>query len=383
MKRNFIICYLLIALFSISGYSQKIVKGNFILTDSQETYTPSFKIDGINKPIKNVILMIGDGMGLAHISSAMYANRGKLTLTNLRTCGYVRTQSASDFTTDSAASGTAYATGLKTTNKFLGLNPDKQVIENLPEKLFPEGIISGIVTTDYTDGATPAAFYAHQPNRSMSKEIWADLPNSKLTFFSAGHAELLAAQEQITQEAMNKAFTVVNNPNDQAIASSNKLCYLPPKGETESVNDPRRNNYLPQTTQMAIDYLSKKSKKGFFLMIEGARIDKSSHQNDYQAVLREVLDFDKAIEIAIRFAEKDGNTLVVISADHETGALSLSGGDMKRGKIEGIFVSGGHTPIMVPLFAYGPQSHLFTGVQENSDVSNKIYSIFQNKKKHK
>lgn len=118
-------------------------------------------------------------------------------------------------------------------------------------------------------------------------------------------------------------------------------------------------------------------------MIEGARIDKSSHQNDYQAVLREVLDFDKAIEIAIRFAEKDGNTLVVISADHETGALSLSGGDMKRGKIEGIFVSGGHTPIMVPLFAYGPQSHLFTGVQENSDVSNKIYSIFQNKKKHK
>lgn len=383
MKQKFMICYLLAMFFSISAYTQKIVKGDFTLTDAQETYTPSFKIDGIDRPIKNVILMIGDGMGLAHISSAMYANHGKLTLTQLRTCGYVRTQSASDFTTDSAASGTAYATGHKTTNKFLGLNPEKQIIENLPEKLSSKGIISGVVTTDYADGATPAAFYAHQPNRGMSKNIWADLPNSKLTFFSAGHAELLAAQERTTQEAMNKTFTVVNNPNDQAITNSKKLCYLPPKGETESVNDSRRGNYLPQTTQMAIDYLSKKSEKGFFLMIEGARIDKSSHQNDYQAVVREVLDFDKAIEMAIRFAEKDGNTLVVISADHETGALSLSGGDMERGKIEGIFVSGGHTPIMVPLFAYGPQSHLFTGVQENSDVSNKIYNIFQTKRKHK
>ena len=383
MKRKFIICYLLATLFCINGYTQKIVKGDFTLTSAQETYTPSFKIDGVDKPIKNVILMIGDGMGLAHISSAMYANRGELTLTNLRTCGYVRTQSASNFTTDSAASGTAYATGHKTTNKFLGLSPEKQIIENLPEKLSSKGIISGVVTTDYTDGATPAAFYAHQSNRSMSKEIWADLPNSKLTFFSAGYAELLTAQEQATQEAMNKAFTVVNDPSNQAIASSERLCYLPPKGETESVNDFRRSNYLPQTTQMAIDYLSKKSKKGFFLMIEGARIDKSSHKNDYQAVIREVLDFDKAIQAAIRFAEKDGNTLVIISADHETGALSLSNGDMEKGKIEGIFVSGGHTPIMVPLFAYGPQSRLFTGIQENSDVSNKIYNLFQAKRKHK
>lgn len=383
MKRKFIICYLLATFFCISGYTQKIVKGDFVLTNAQETYTPSFKIDGIDKPIKNVILMIGDGMGLAHICSAMYANRGELTLTQLRTCGYVKTQSASNFITDSAASGTAYATGHKTTNKFLGLSPDKQIIENLPEKLSSKGIISGVVTTDYTDGATPAAFYAHQSNRSMSKEIWADLPNSKLTFFSAGYAELLTTQEQATQNAMNQAFTVVDNPNDQTIASSKRLCYLPLKGETESVNDSRRSNYLPQTTQMAIDYLSKKSKKGFFLMIEGARIDKSSHKNDYQAVVREVLDFDKAIQVAIRFAEKDGNTLVIISADHETGALSLSNGDIEKGKIEGIFVSGGHTPIMVPLFAYGPQSRLFTGVQENSDVSNKIYNLFQTKKRLK
>lgn len=129
------------------------------------------------------------------------------------------------------------------------------------------------------------------------------------------------------------------------------------------------------TTQMAIDYLSSRSTNSFFLMAEGARIDKSAHSNDYSAVVREVLDFDKAVEAAIRFAEKDGNTLVIISADHETGALALRDGNIKEVKTKAMFVSKGHTPIMVPLFAYGPQSKLFGGVQENSDVSNKIFQL--------
>ena len=127
-------------------------------------------------------------------------------------------------------------------------------------------------------------------------------------------------------------------------------------------------------TRKAIDKLSK-NPNGFFLMVEGARIDKSAHSNDYSAVVREVLDFDKAVEAAIRFAEKDGNTLVIISADHETGALALRDGNIKEGKMKAMFVSKGHTPIMVPLFAYGPQSKLFGGVQENSDVSNKILQL--------
>lgn len=151
-------------------------------------------MDATDKPVKNVILMIGDGMGLAHICSGMYANQGQLTITNLKTCGFVRTQSANKFTTDSAASGTAYSTGKKTKNGALGMDENNQVIPNLPEKLSGYGYISGIVTTDNLDGATPAAFFAHQPERGMSKEIWADLPNSKLTFFSAGSYELFEKQ---------------------------------------------------------------------------------------------------------------------------------------------------------------------------------------------
>lgn len=354
--------------------AQEIVKGDFKNENPQSSYVPSFDMDATDKPVKNVILMIGDGMGLAHICSGMYANQGQLTITNLKTCGFVRTQSANKFTTDSAASGTAYSTGKKTKNGALGMDENNQVIPNLPEKLSGYGYISGIVTTDNLDGATPAAFFAHQPERGMSKEIWADLPNSKLTFFSAGSYELFEKQAPNVQKEIKKEFTIIEEPNDKAIKKSKKLGYLPTKSKTASVNE-NRGDFLPSTTKMAIDYLSSRSTNGFFLMVEGARIDKSAHNNDYSAVVREVLDFDKAVEAAIRFAEKDGNTLVIISADHETGALALRDGNIKEGKMKAMFVSKGHTPIMVPLFAYGPQSKLFGGVQENSDVSNKILQL--------
>lgn len=354
--------------------AQEITKGDFKNTNPQSTYTPSFSVDGVDKPVKNIILMIGDGMGLAHICSGMYANQGALTLTNLKTCGFVRTQSANKFTTDSAASGTAYSTGQKTNNGALGVDINKQSIQNLPEKLDKDGYISGIVSTDNLDGATPSAFFAHQPDRGMSKEIWADVANGKLTFFSAGSYEQFKDQPESTQKAIEKRYTIIEEPDAKAIQKSKRLGYLPTKSKTASVNS-NRGDYLPATTQMAIDYLSARSTNGFFLMVEGARIDKSAHDNDYQAVVREVLDFDKAIEAAIRFAEKDGNTLVIISADHETGALALRDGNIKEGSVKGIFVSKGHSPIMVPLFAYGPQSRMFTGIQENSDVSNKIYEL--------
>ncbi len=366
--------FILSLFFCYQLQAQEPVKGEFTNETPQSAYVPSFKVDATDKPVKNIILLIGNGMGLAHICSGMYANRGELTLTNLKTCGFVRTQSANKFTTDSAASGTAYSTGKKTKNGALGMDADNHIIPNLPEKLAEDGYISGIVTTDNLDGATPAAFFAHQPERGMSKEIWADLAGSKLTFFSAGSHELFEKQPTDVQNAIKKEFTILDEPDAKLIKKSKKLGYLPAKSKTASVNE-NRGDFLPSTTQLAIDYLSARSRKGFFLMVEGARIDKSAHSNDYQAVVREVLDFDKAVEAAIRFAEKDGNTLVIISADHETGALALRDGNIKEGKMKAVFVSKGHTPIMVPLFAYGPQSRLFSGVQENSDVSNKIYQL--------
>ena len=376
MKKISILIIALLA--SAAVFAQEEKKANqvtgttaeFILEQSQGSYTPSFKVDGKEIKVKNVILMIGDGMGLGAVTSAFYANGGELTMMNLKTMGYVRTQSASDFTTDSAASGTAYACGQKTTNGYVGMNPDKEPIANIPEKLAPLGYACGVVSTDDVNGATPASFFAHQAERGATEPIWADLPASKLSFISAGTQSRFESLPLKIQDDIKKKFAVVYSPEEAAAVEGKSIMYLP-----ETVESVKRGNYLPETTQMAIDYLSKQSKKGFFLMVEGARIDKHSHGNDYVGCVTETLDFDKAIEAAIRFAEADGHTLVIISADHETGALSLRGGDIEENTIKGVYVSKGHSPITVPLFAYGPKSRHFSGIQHNSDVSNKIVEI--------
>ena len=345
-----------------------------VYVERQSSYTPSFKNDGKEKGIRNVILMIGDGMGVGAVNSAMYAN-GSLTMTNLRTFGYVRTQSANNFTTDSAASGTAYATGQKTNNGYVGMSVEGEKLQNLPEKLAPLGYACGVLSTDNLDGATPAAFFAHESERGAASAIWADLPQSSLCFASAGSSEVFGKLDLKIQEAIKAAFSVVYSPDDEAVSGSSRLLYLP-----ESVQYDKRDDYLPKTTEMAIEYLSNHSKKGFFLMVEGARIDKESHGNNYPGTVRETLDFDKAVEAAIRFAEKDGHTLVIISADHETGGIILSRGVPEDAYVQGVYTSRGHTPMMVPLFAYGPYSREFTGIQENSDVSNKIYSLLSGRK---
>ena len=376
MQSKLILLAALVAL-GVSAQAQnkevKAASGDYYAT-RQSAYTPSFAADGTNRRVRNVILLIGDGMGVGAVNAALYANGGELTMTNLRTVGFVRTQSADNFTTDSAASGTAYATGQKTNNGYLGMNPAKEVIPNIPELLAPLGYACGVLSTDDLNGATPAAFFAHQPARGMKDEIWADLPGSSLLFASAGTQATFEGLPFATQEEIRRRYTVVYDPDDDDVEDSERLLYLP-----KSVNLDR-GDYLPATTEMAIEYLSERSRKGFFLMVEGARIDKSEHSNDFPGTVQETLDFDKAIEAAIRFAERDGHTLVIISADHETGATILSKADPQTGYALGVFASKGHTPMMVPLFAYGPHSREFSGVQENSDVANKILRLLGGKK---
>ena len=374
-KFTFLLIALLAGILAASAQDKREIKaftGNTYVTQ-QGSYTPSFRNDGGKAKVRNVILLIGDGMGNGAVNAAMYANGGELTMTNLKTMGYVRTQSADNFTTDSAASGTAYATGQKTKNGFLGVDTAAVAIENLPEKLAPLGFACGVVSTDELDGATPAAFFAHQRSRGASKEIWADLAESSLVFASAGSRKTFENQPMKTRDSISDKFEVVYSPDDAKIAGSDRLVYLP-----ESVQYDERGDYLPSTTEMAIEYLSERG-KGFFLMVEGARIDKEEHGNNFKGMVRETLDFDKAVEAAIRFAEQDGHTLVIISADHETGAVTLGHCNPSDGYASGTFASSGHSPVMVPLFAYGPRSGEFTGTQENSDVSNKIFRILTGK----
>lgn len=342
-----------------------------VAAETHDAYVPDFKKDGSDAKIRNVILMIGDGMGNGAVATAFYANNHALTMTSLRSMGYVCTQSANRFTTDSAASGTAYATGHKTNNRCLGVLPDGSPVKNIPETVVPLGYAAGVVSTDDVHGATPAAFYAHQPDRKMVPEIWGDVAGSYLSFLSAGDSKVYAKQSEQTRAAIEKTFKVVYKPED-ASATDERVLYLP-----ETVKTGKRGEYLPETTQMAIDFLSAKSKKGFFLMVEGARIDKEAHGNRLKEEISEALDFDKAVEVAVRFAEKDGHTLVVISADHETGGLVMRSSNPEKGVVEAVYSSNDHTPCFVPLFAYGPHSRDFACIQENSDVANKIMQLMK------
>lgn len=372
MKRLVLLLALVLGSSALNAQANREVKAasaTYYATQ-QSAYMPEVKYKE-NAKVRNVILMIGDGMGLGAVNAALFANGGQLTMTNLPAVGFVRTQSADNFVTDSAASGTAYATGHKTNNGYVGVDPDGQVLANLPEKLMPLGYACGVLSTDDMTGATPAAFYAHQAARTSTTAIWGDLPYSSLVFASAGTKKNFEMLESKLQDDIRAQFDVVFSAEDasDAAAQSERLAFFP-----ESVSGDR-GDYLPATTALAIEYLSARSKRGFFLVVEGARIDKEEHSNHLDGTVKEALDFDKAIEVAVRFAEKDGHTLVVISADHETGALTTSKGDPKEGFIAGTFASKGHSSMMVPLFAYGPGSKQFICVQENSDVSNKILSM--------
>lgn len=370
MKRLILIFAALAAAVQLNAQHSQEVKAvqSDAYVEQQGSYMPDFKIDGKESKVRNVILIIGDGMGLGAVSAAMYANGGELTMTNLRTMGYVRTHAANNFGTDSAASGTAYATGHKTNTGSLGVDTCAVAIPNIPEILTPLGYACGIVSNDPLYGATPAAFFAHQASRKNKAEIWMDMASSPLAFFSAGTKFSYLSQPLATREAIEKSFDIMYEVDGDMLMKSKKLGYLPEKAE----NNP---DFLVPTTRMALDFLSVRAKKGFFLMIEGAHIDHRAHSNNTDELMTEMLDFDKAVTEAIKFAEKDGHTLVIISADHETGGVVLKKGDSEEGYIQTVFASKGHTPVMVPLFAYGPKSREFNCVQENSDVCNKILRI--------
>ena len=371
-----LLLFVLAAAVTFQVGAQEIKKGAIEAVPAQGSYHPTYSTDGASFAPKNIILMIADGTGLGPIASGYYANHGELTYFNLKHLGWVTTQSATDFTTDSAASGTAYSTGQKTYNGSVGMDMQKRPIPNIPERVIEQGIISGVVTTDDLNGATPAAFFAHQEQRGMTDEIWADIPSSVIRYFAAGSKEKFEKRPEATQKAIKKAFTVVNSLDDPACKTADRLGVLPPAVETGYIVN-GRTDFLPKATRQAIDFLNarKNEGKGFFLMVEGARIDKACHKNDFPSAVKELLDFDQAIAEAIKFADEDGNTLVVISADHETSGLVLWDGDPSKGNVEGVHISGSHTPVPVPLFAYGPHAQDFMGVQGNEQVAQKILKL--------
>lgn len=359
--------------FECTTYLKSLPKRIYKNTLFSKVYAPTFKTDNASFVPKNIILMIGDGNGLSQISSAALANNGKLTITNLKNIGLLKTQSADDFTTDSAASGTAIATGKKTYNRAIGVDEEGNSIQNIIELLSKKGFSSGIITTDEIFGATPAAFYAHQKDRDLTDDICEDLLNSKLTFFAGGGSNAFK-----TKQLKNTKFHILNSLKEFNKNKADKVGYFFSKGGVPSVLEGRK-EALPKITKEGISFLNLKSKP-FFLMVEGAQIDSYGHRNDVAGIISETIDFDKAVTEAIKFADTNKNTLVIILADHETSGFAIPQGNIKNNVIEGDFISRDHTGVFIPVFAYGPRSQEFKGCYGNDEVFDKILKVLNIKK---
>lgn len=333
----------------------------------QEVYQPKFEVDGAKTSVKNVILLIGDGNGLAQISSALFSNGNQLNLTELKNMGLVKTQAADDFTTDSAAGATAYATGRKTNNRALGVDPEGKTLENLPAILDSYGFSSGIITTDQLTGATPASFYAHHPERDDSDQIAAYLPKSKLDLFIGGGK---SSFESEMENLRNAGFTLAESLEN---IKGDRVGYFAAQGSLPKALD-GRGDYLLKSTNAALSFFEQK-KSPFFLMVEAANIDSGGHSNSTSMIVSEMLDFDLVIGEVIRFADMHPGTLVLITADHETGGVSIPQGDITSNTVELAYHSDDHTGIMVPIFAYGAYADEFRGVYENTEVFHKIMEL--------
>jgi len=318
---------------------------------------------------KKLILMIGDGMGVAQVYAGMTANKGSLNMERCTYTGFHKTYSSNAYITDSGAGGTAIATGVKTYNGAIGVDSLGNPVTSILELAEKNGMATGLIATSTITHATPAAFIAHQSSRNSYEDIALDFTKTDVEVIIGGglyHFSRREDGQDLTNIFAAKGYHVLKSVKELSEVSSGKvLCladsfHLPPAAMG-------RGDMLPVATEQALRLLNQ-YKKGFFMMVEGSQIDWGCHENSTDYVVSEVLDFDDAVGKALDFARKDGQTLVVITADHETGGMALTGGDIRAGKVEASYTSEDHTGVMVPVFAFGPGAELFTGVYQNTDL---------------
>lgn len=342
----------------------------------------TYEVQQYNEPVKgapkNVILLIGDGMGVSQIYGALTANKGDLYLKNFSRIGFQTTYSANNYITDSAAAGTALATGKKTKNGAIGVDVNNDKIENIREELEEKGLATGVVSTSSITHATPASFVAHQPSRNMYEAIAADFLKTNIDVFIGGgykHFTQRADGLDLTDDLSKNGYQVVQSIEEAEKVKEGKLAaLLSPEHNPQMLHG--RGDMLPRATAIALDILDN-DKDGFFVMVEGSQIDWGGHQNNTAYIVEEVLDFDKAVGAALAFAAKDKHTLVIVTADHETGGMGINGGSMEKGEVTGGYTTGNHTGVMVPVFAFGPGADQFTGFYDNTDIPKKIMKLLR------
>ncbi len=316
-------------------------------------------------------------MGLAQVTAAIYSTRKQLNLERFPIVGFHKSYSAYNLKTDSAAGATAFSCGIKTYNGAIGVGTDTTACFTILEEAESKDMATGMVVTSPITHATPAAFVAHQPMRVFFENIAADFLDVEVDFLVGGGQRYFDYREfderNLYKELQEKNYSVRSfrdgELTDFRPKADKNFIYFSSNSDPLPVTQGR--SYLPYASKMAINFLKQHSEEGYFLMVEGSQIDWAGHANEGQLLIAEMLDFDKAIGEVLKFAIEDGETLVIVTADHETGGLAINPGSKKR-KLELEFTTIDHTSTMIPVFAFGPQAELFSGIYENTAIHTKM-----------
>jgi len=338
--------------------------------------------------VRNVIFCIGDGMGANQVALARLkavGPEGKLHMEKMPVGGLVRTHSNNSLVTDSAASGTALATGIKTENGMIAMAPDEQPYFTILELAQADGMATGLVATSAITHATPASFAAHVKSRKMETTIAEHLIANRVNVLFGGGRKFFLPKgapdsarkddRDLIAEAKQAGYTYIETTAElRTVRHRHLLGLFQPEALTTAPPEPS----LELLTQKAIGTLRRANvssagrRKGFFLMVEGSQIDWACHDNDADNMIRQTLLFDQAVGAAVDFARKDGRTLVLVTADHETGGLTFTAGDKNAAGPKIHWSTKGHSGAPVPMYAFGPGAETFAGVYDNTEIPRKI-----------
>ena len=331
--------------------------------------------------IKNIIFLIGDGMGLSSVSMMQLENNYEPTIFDrAENIALQKTYSLDNRVTDSAASGTALATGTKTNNTMLGQTPDGKDLVSLMDIAHERGMQTGLIATTYLQHATPGAFYACTESRHNYLAITEQLVASTIDVAIGGGMAFFEEQygsKEAAEAKLNKAGYELIKDMESLKATKGKKRVMALLGAKEVGEN--SGSYLAEATAEAIRLFEERGDKGFALMVEGSLIDGMGHGNDAKAMQLEMDSFMQAVEVAVEYAEKSGNTLVVVTADHETGGLSIVSGNadfnLSEQGIEYRWTTDGHSGQMVPIYLYGAGAERINGIMENAELGAKLKAL--------
>lgn len=380
MKRFFLI--LLVCLTTLTACQKAVnTTQTYTCTTPHEVIASLPTVEVGQKP-KNIVLIIGDGMGLPQMSTAWTANRGKLNMLACPYTGLSRTYCTDTLITDSDAGGTALACGQKTAKAHCGTDANGLAMKSLMGYAHDAGMQTGMSIVCTLCDATPADFCCHVSDRDEYDSICEQYLDCGVDYIVGGGMRYFTQREDgrnIYEEMAAKGYHTYSEV--EQLWQATELPIFAVLSDDDYPKALERGNLFPRQTALALELLScpkdmaSDTNPAFFMMVEGSCIDGWSHANVLSNVVEEMLDFDRMVGEVLRYAAEDGETLVVITADHATGGLTLLGGNKEQGRVIGSFANDSHVDVHVPIYAYGPGAERFTGVMENAEVGQRLIEL--------